>query len=352
MVAVQSDLTNTSTQLKLYQTIYGSYPTLDNITKCPTAPIVDNNYCLKVTSGNTLTYNLDSLDPTEYALSIRKADIAYSTNNNNLKCPLNFIIVPGSLTYGTSDFCVMKYEAKQVGTTTTPISQAAGLPWVSISQTTAIANSPNVAGCTGCHLITEAEWMTIAQNVLSVASNWDNGAGVHVVGTGYIYSGHNDNAPANALAASTDDTNGYYGTGNVSPSNQKRTLTLTNGEVIWDMVGNVYDWTAGTVQTPIIQPGITNAGYAWREWTVITNAGTLSISPSPTGTGITNASTWNSGNVIGQIYSSSDEVGLRGFIRGGVWYRSDTAGVLSLALDNGPSGALAAFGFRVAASSG
>lgn len=121
----------------------------------------------------------------------------------------------------------MKYEAKQVGATNVPISQAAGTPWVNISQTDAIANSPNVAGCTGCHLITEAEWLTIAQNVLSVASNWSGG----VVGSGYIYSGHNDGAPNAALAADTNDANGYYGETNIV-GNQRRTLTLTNGAVI------------------------------------------------------------------------------------------------------------------------
>ena len=351
-VSVQSDLANASTQLKLYQTIYGSYPTIDINTKCPTAPTINSNYCLKVTAGNTLTYNVDSLDPTEFALSVRRADIGYSTNNTNLVCPLNFIIVPGSATYSTNDFCVMKYEAKQVGNTTTPISTAAGLPWVSISQTTAAANSSNVkkvdgSTCTSCHLITEAEWMTISKNVLSVASNWSSG----IVGTGYIYSGHNDNVPANALEASTDDSLGYTGTGNAS-GNQRRTLTLTNGEVIWDVSGNVYDWTAGTVQTPVVQPGITGAGYAWREWTAITNTGNLPVNPSPTATGLSGASNWNSGYGVGQIYSSSDEVGLRGFVRGGSWGSGSSAGVLYLLLSNGPSSTGAGLGFRVASSSG
>jgi len=351
-VSVQSDLANASTQLKLYQTIYGSYPTLDINTKCPTAPTIDKNYCLKVTSGNTLTYNVDSLDPTKFALSVRRADIGYSTNNTNLFCPLNFVIVPGSATYGTNDFCVMKYEAKQVGASTTPISTAAGLPWVNISQTTAITNSQNVkkgdgSTCTSCHLITEAEWMTIAQNVFRVASNWSSG----IVGTGYIYSGHNDNVPANALEASTDDTLGYANTGNAS-GNQRRTLTLTNGEVIWDVSGNVYDWTAGTVQAPVVQPGITGAGYAWREWTAITNAGTLLINPSPTATGLSGANNWNSGYGVGLIYSSSDEVGLRGFLRGGAWSYGGAAGVLALNLSYGPGATSTGIGFRVASSSG
>ena len=40
-----------------------------------------------------------------------------------------------------------------------------------------------------------AEWMTLAANVLSVPSNWSGGS----VGSGYIYSGHNDNDPPNPI---------------------------------------------------------------------------------------------------------------------------------------------------------
>jgi formylglycine-generating enzyme required for sulfatase activity len=236
----------------------------------------------------------------------------------------------------------MKYEAKDVGGVAT--SQAASTPWVSISQTDAITTA--AAACTGCHLITEAEWMTIAQNVLGVASNWSTGT----VGSGFIYSGHNDNSPGNALDADSNDTNGYYGTGNTSPSNQKRTLTLSNGEVIWDLAGNVWEWTSGTVQSPTIQPGITGAGYDGRQWTAITNPGTLSINPSPAGTGIAGASAWNTGNGIGLIYSDTEQVGLRGFLRGGYWTGGSGAGVLTLSLYLAPSYAAADVGFRVAVS--
>jgi formylglycine-generating enzyme required for sulfatase activity len=235
----------------------------------------------------------------------------------------------------------MKYEAKQVGSTTTPISQASGTPWANISQTTAIANSPNVAGCTGCHLITEAEWLTIAQNVLNVASNWSGGS----VGSGYIYSGHNDNAPASALAADTNDSNGYSGETNTG-GNQRRTLTLTNGEVIWDLSGNVWEWTAGTSTTG--QPGITGeAGYAWKEWPNVTTNGTNPTNPSPAGTNLTGASTWNSSEGVGQPYSYAGESAVRGFFCGGSWSYGAFAGVLALGLNYAPSDTNTSVGFRV-----
>ncbi len=53
--SLQSDLTNASQQLKMYNQLYGSYPTA--VTgNCPTAPTADNTYCLKASNGNTLTY--------------------------------------------------------------------------------------------------------------------------------------------------------------------------------------------------------------------------------------------------------------------------------------------------------
>lgn len=355
--ALQSDLANNAQVLKLYYTLNGSYPITLGANNCPATPVADTTNCLKLSSTNSLAYNpMDTANPTSpqnFRLTV--SDVTdttnYSTNANSLNCPVNFIIVPGSATYGTTDFCVMKYNAKQVGSTTTPISTATGLPWVNISQTTAIANAPNTKNpdgstCTTCHLITEAEYMTIAQNVLGVASNWDNGAGVHTVGIGYIYSGHNDNVPANALAASTDDTDGYFGTGQTTGSNQRRTLTLSNGEVIWDMAGNVWEWTSG--QTTGNQPGVAGNAYAsWIQWPNVTTPGSLSPNVFPSGTGITGSGAWTSTQGIGQLLSNTAEASLRGFVRGGAWNTGGNAGVLTLSLNGSPGYTNSTFGFRV-----
>lgn len=261
-------------------------------------------------------------------------------------CPTGYIVVPGSSLYNTDAFCVMKYEAKDDGSGV-PVSVAAGTPWVSISQTSAIStiqtklNDPY-------HLITEAEWLTIAQNVLYVPSNWSSGT----VGTGYIYSGHNDNAPANALAADANDSNGYYGTGNSDTDttvtngmigkSQRRTLTLTNGEVIWDLAGDVQEWTSGTTTTG--QPGA--SGWTYREWNALSVPGSLSPSPYPS-TANPSAASWTSIQGIGQIRSNSDYTDVRGFLRGGNWSYGVFGGVLALYLGAGPSDAGTIVGFRV-----
>src|SRR5680860_750159 len=306
--SIISNLDNAAKKLKLYQILYDSYPTT-MVANCPTAPVNDTRYCLKSSPGETLTYTITpsvSTSPQAFRLVATNGTTSYAVTNSTtptiamattadpsigLPCPTGFIAVPGSGTYGTNDFCVMKYEAKDGGSSV-PVSTAAGTPWVSISQTTAITNSQNVANCTGCHLITEAEYLTIAQNVLSVASNWNGG----VVGNSYIYSGHNDNVPASALAV-TNPADGYSDTGNVS-GNQKRTLTLSNGEVIWDFAGNVWEWTLGTIST--VEPGVTGSGYATRDWNSITNQGTILPNPNPINTGISGANVWDANSGIGQ----------------------------------------------------
>jgi phosphatidylserine/phosphatidylglycerophosphate/cardiolipin synthase-like enzyme len=101
----------------------------------------------------------------------------------------------------------------------------------------------------GGHLITNDEWMTLARNIEMVPENWSSG----VIGSGYIYSGHNDRDPARALEASIDDTDSYYGTNNTT-GNQRRTLTLTNGQIIWDLPGNVWEWTDDIIDLSINRP--------------------------------------------------------------------------------------------------
>jgi Tfp pilus assembly protein PilE len=344
ITVMQSDLEQGVKQLEAYK--FGT-------STSEQYPVDQATANFKASSGNILNYQVNNnTAPPSYCLTAVNGSLSYWVSNTSTaptvgtctgvlasgaSCPTSFIVVPGSSTFGTSEFCVMKYEAKQASATV-PISQTSGAPWVNISQTNAITYSANVVGCTGCHLVSEPEWLTLAQNVLSVASNWSGGA----VGSGYIYSGHNDNSPVAALVADTNDGNGYGGTGNSATSSQRRTLTLTNGEVIWDLAGNVQEWTNAQVNTG--QPGL--SGYAFREWTAVTGTGTVSPSPFPGAVAAAGGS-WNSAQGIGGLYSNSVDTTLRGFFRGGYWASSSVAGVLSLGLNFTPSGTDPSIGFRV-----
>ena len=278
----------------------------------------------------TLNFN-DAPTTSNGSTGFRIAFVPQSVTN----CASGFIPVPGNSKFDTNSFCVSKYEAKNNGTVTS--SAAAGTPYLNVTQSTAVTAGSSV--CAGCHLINESEWLTLAHNVLNVASNWSGGS----VGSGTLYIGHTDNTPASALAASGDDSDGFFGTGNVS-GNQRRTLTLSNGEVIWDLSGNVTEWTSG--QLTGNQPGI--AGFAWRDWNSV--QGSVSYSPSPAPNyGTPAASAWTSLHGIGQVYSSTSDATLRGFLRGGAYtYGATNPGVFALYLAYAPTSTATNIGFRIA----
>lgn len=56
ITVMQSDLSNSANQLKIYQATYGSYPTTLDGNNCPSAPTPDTTLCLKASPNNTYTY--------------------------------------------------------------------------------------------------------------------------------------------------------------------------------------------------------------------------------------------------------------------------------------------------------
>ncbi|MFZ2126096.1 MAG: prepilin-type N-terminal cleavage/methylation domain-containing protein [Candidatus Microsaccharimonas sp.] len=305
---------------------------------------------LSVGSGHDLYYRLTP-DGKNFCVAVNitgSPERAYSATSTNAVAKKGtcqgYILVPGNSALGTSDFWVMKYEAKNVSGVA--MSQASGAPWVSIIQSDAIAASQTT--CEGCHLVSEAEWMTLAGNVLSVSSNWSGG----VVGSGYIYSGHNDGSPGNALVASSTDTDGYNGTGQSGTSSQRRTLTLTNGEVVWDLSGNIWEWTTGTLSGGQL-PGVIGQPIQWQNW----NDSQLSWNGLPSisrPTSLTSAydlsliTSWTIANGVGGLFSFHSDTLPRGFLRSGGWDAFPDVGVLTLHLGNVPSSTNEFIGFRVA----
>jgi len=271
---------------------------------------------------------------------------------NNIECPDGYVFVYGNSTLGTSDFCVMKYEAKNDGSGDA-VSTAGGLPWTDITQTAAIA----AATATGGHLITEAEWMTIAADVLSVKYNWSGGK----VGSGHIYQGHINNNPGSALAASFDDNDNLFGmtggTGTTVGSNSSRVLYLTSGDAIWDLSGNVYEWTQQAFGTPTLTTvdiGVSgDSTFVWREWTLGSlNLGNLLTASRP-GTlasidGLSGITGWSADQGIGLIFANHADTSASAFRRGGNWHPDSNPGVLSLNLSNTASFSNSYIGFRVA----
>ncbi|NCN41664.1 hypothetical protein GW916_10515 [bacterium] len=344
-------------------------------------------------------------------------------------CPTNYVGVPGNPTYGTSDFCVAKFEMKAVTANPTtgsatlanvngniahntswfPDSRPDGTPFVNTNQRQAVLMCDKlntVADGTGPYqLMTNAQWQTMAVNIENVASNWSGAS--PAVGVGQIARGHTDNAVSdpnhnsstqgiaftghNALAAaSTDNTTvawnfasnteefeaGYRGTGQNSGLSagsgweQRRTQYLSNGEVVWDVAGNVWEWVRFTESAGALDSGIADndsthynsrllptqpSMTGWQELNntnVFSDLGgtgsLLSHWFSSSGTYSPNPSTFS----LGRIYTSSGNTGnavLRG-AQGTSTVYDVNGGVFSTSLYDGPTGTANSLGFRCAVS--
>ncbi|HBB56618.1 TPA: hypothetical protein DEW47_01630 [Patescibacteria group bacterium] len=145
-----------------------------------------------------------------------------------------------------------------------------------------------------------------------------------------------------------DNDKGFYGTGQAwattgyssSAANkaQLRTHILSNGNVIWDIAGNVWEWTDAYVNGTAEKPA--SATDAWQEFSAITNYVTLNYARPQN-------PSWSSANGIGQ-YLGGASAGQRGFLRGGRWLTGAAAGVFTLYISNAPSYADTFVGFRCA----
>jgi hypothetical protein len=194
--------------------------------------------------------------------------------------------------------------------------------------------------------MTNDEWMTIAYNVVNQGSNWSGGS----VGNGAVYIGHSDNVPANASQASNDDTQGYFGTdgpasggGTGTNATQRRTLSLSNGSIIWDFAGNVYqevqrsNMNIGDNTNTMAMPACSN-GTSSLEACQYSNLATPYVSSYSTDVTQLMAAppnnSWYSQQNIGELvtYGSGVNPGsYNAFIRGGNWnYGADGPFLLNL----------------------
>ena len=80
VAALQSDLDNASKKLKMYYTLYGSYPTALDASNCPTVPTADTNYCLPISGSNTINYNGNA---SSFSLVETNGTTYYKTTNNS-----------------------------------------------------------------------------------------------------------------------------------------------------------------------------------------------------------------------------------------------------------------------------
>ena len=155
-------------------------------------------------------------------------------------CPDDFIMVPPLENYTNQSFCVAKYEMKQVSNKI--LSQPEGTPYANINRNDAINKCASMGA--NYDLITNDEWQTLARHIESVDSNWNSSSGHPRLNIGHHTLSYNNRE--SPVPAHPDDNKSCFGTPqtcNLDTWNlHRRTHQLPNGEIIWDLSGNVSEW--------------------------------------------------------------------------------------------------------------
>jgi hypothetical protein len=347
------------------------------ISQLPRDPVntTSTNLYYTYMTGGSWKLTAISLESQKYATEGIKdggtAPSSYEIGNNlslgQTVFPNGWMKVPGDSRFGTSDFWVMKYEAKCADASgnlltsptesnyqtyhagTTPCTSAnlryvtsapAGYPITRIPQSIVGVENDAVEYCQsiGAHLITNNEWQTISWNIQNIASNWSGG----YVGDGYVGRGNSNNAAHASIALAGDD-DVVYDTG-YADFIHRRAHELSNRQVIWDTAGNVWEWTNDVI-VGTSEPYGGGAGWQWREFNAITNWGAMTqqfFGPIDSG--------WNVAHGVGRILSWDGTANASSytFLRGGAWNSGPYAGVESLDLSIGLTSMNGSFGFRCA----
>ena len=247
-------------------------------------------------------------------------------------------------TSGMSDFYLMKYEARNSGGT--PVSETGTSIWTNINQTEAKQECHSIGGS----LVSGRQWSAVAHQAAVNPDNWaDDNVGSSIGSGGGLYKGN----AGNTNSVSYDGSNPDPSTSNET----KRTLELANNETVWDLSGNVWEWTSNSFKTlngEYQSPRQNNApgDESWHEINEITSWNGMTSSSA------TNSS-WTGDEGIGRIFLNGDETytdtGENGNVsavrRGGYWDDGRYAGVFSASLGNAPSYSDGSIGFRCSLSS-
>ena len=191
--------------------------------------------------------------------------------------------------------------------------------------------------------------MTIAANAANVANNWSGGS----VGSGTLYRGHSDNDPALFCAADSNDLNAYVegdctgqqaGGSENEEDTQRRTHTLSNGFIVWDLAGNSREWVNYFNNDD--KPTPLEAG--WQEYSLpVVGTPTMPLSALIPTNAVKSfwVDTWNTDNSIGAYNGGTNSSG-GALLRGGVKNDGHNAGLFNARLSLEATFGNASVGFR------
>ena len=319
------------------------------------------NYYIYMSGGS---WSLSATAESQKYLTNAQSDSGFSANRfelgNDLSVSANthgWIRVPGNSFFGTSDFWLMDHEAKCLDMSGNPFAGAAygsygaynnsststansaciaanskyvasvsgGYQIARISQIEAVSYCQNI----GAHLVTNNEWQTVAWNAQNVVTNWRDGViGSTEASGGGIYRGHSNGSAA------------VNGTSTLTGVN-KRTHVLSNGQVIWDLAGNLMEWL-----NDLIPLGSQPQPRGYLTFSGVSNWGTVLTRE----TGGPVSSAWDGTYGVGILYTyyavgNSTPYGMK---RGGYWNLGAMSGIEALFLNHTPDYIDFYTGFRCA----
>lgn len=293
------------------------------------------------TDFNRGTYNQTNYNTTTNAVQINLSfnngtytsqifNTGSNVSLNNLSWTYQRIQCPGNMSFinKLNGYCIDQYEASMPSANSTTIgnssdvarianpgtmmavSQPGVVPWVSVNQTSSRIACANA----GKHLCTDEEWLASAN-----------------------YRGNYYNLPA-TISNCTVSSNCVLGL-NLGPNGGDACYggamaNCTSAEGVYDMTGNVWEWTNESVEyTKPCQP-VGTTGYCYWNGTDFLN--------------VTNAQTAVFGN--DGMYFTANTVTNKAVLRGGSWNNGADAGPFCGALNSGPTVAGYSLGFRCCSS--
>ncbi len=258
---------------------------------------------LMICSGGACGSSLDTaVDETMGDLGIEGTVVAGTFKSY---CEDGYVWVPGSSKYGTMPgFCVAQDEAYYVegGANKEKIKKT------NITQGEAMMACEQVGG--GYHLLSENEWLTIAENVIRVISN-------------------DSNREIDNLQLAVAQSDFATGSADIIATSSQIVFSLSNGNLVYDLAGGVAEWTNKTLpRDDMIQP----ISVEWQEYSTLYTYNGLDIAPPYY---------YSSANGIGRVKTGDSTLNLRGFVRG-------ATALYDLDLSNSPITATSSIGFRCA----
>lgn len=328
---------------------------LSNITETTTCTCSSGTCTVGVTGTASYTGAVSfNYTVTANSATSNSSSVSFTLNNLGASSTDEWVRIPANAGgMGLAEFYVMKYEAKawndgntnstidggevdtdgcnEGGCTTAnwgvgthiPVSIADNQPWRRIDANNAASECESLGA--NYHLISNSEWMAIARDIENVNANWTGGT----VGTGCLFKGNTLDTTCGYNSATDPDS----GTGR----NARAKHTLSNGQEIFDISGNVYEWTDWDAATIGFQTGPTSCPVLGFEELPTVACGALASADYDTDNGA-----YTSVQGVGQFYGGSGGAALRG----GFWSSSTFAGAFTLSLGSSPTHANSSFGFR------